>query len=113
MKNLLIYFAAINIIAFVLFGIDKWKAKHGSWRITEATLLDAAILGGSIGAYLGMKVFHHKTMHKKFKFGIPLIIVFHLLLVFFLIRWILSEIIMFNSPEPINIVIIRVIISRL
>ena len=97
MKTILIYIAVINVIAFVLFGIDKWKAKHGSWRITEATLLDAAILGGSIGAYLGMKVFHHKTQHKKFVYGIPLIIFFHLLLVFFIIRWILSEIIMFNS----------------
>lgn len=97
MKTILIYIAIINVIAFVLFGVDKWKAKHGSWRITEATLLDAAILGGSIGAYLGMKVFHHKTQHKKFVYGIPLIIFFHLLLVFFIIRWILSEIIMFNS----------------
>ena len=97
MKTILIYIAIINVIAFVLFGVDKWKAKHGSWRITEATLLDAAILGGSIGAYLGMKVFHHKTQHKKFVYGIPLIIFFHLLLLFFIIRWILSEIIMFNS----------------
>lgn len=97
MKTILIYIAVINVIAFVLFGVDKWKAKHGSWRITEATLLDAAILGGSIGAYLGMKVFHHKTQHKKFVYGIPLIIFFHLLLLFFIIRWILSEIIMFNS----------------
>lgn len=97
MKTILIYIAIINVIAFVLFGVDKWKAKHGSWRITEATLLDAAILGGSIGAYLGMKVFHHKTQHKKFVYGIPLIIFFHLLLMFFIIRWILSEIIMFNS----------------
>lgn len=86
MKTILIYFAVINVIAFVLFGVDKWKAKHGSWRITEATLLDAAILGGSIGAYLGMKVFHHKTQHKKFVYGIPLIIFFHLLLLFFIIR---------------------------
>ena len=86
MKTILIYFAVINVIAFVLFGVDKWKAKHGSWRITEATLLDAAILGGSIGAYLGMKVFHHKTQHKKFVYGIPLIIFFHFLFVFFIIR---------------------------
>ena len=86
MKTILIYIAVINVIAFVLFGVDKWKAKHGSWRITEATLLDAAILGCSIGAYLGMKVFHHKTQHKKFVYGIPLIIFFHLLLVFFIIR---------------------------
>lgn len=86
MKTILIYFAVINIAAFVLFGVDKWKAKHGSWRITEATLLDLALFGGSIGAYLGMKTFHHKTQHKKFKYGIPLIIFFHLLLLFFIVR---------------------------
>ncbi len=83
---LLYYLIVINIVTFLIFVIDKWKAKHGSWRISEATLLILAVIGGSIGALLGMKIWHHKTMHKKFKYGIPLIIVFHLLLVFFLIR---------------------------
>lgn len=71
---ILYYLAAINVITFVVYGIDKLKAKKGKWRIPEATLLLLAIVGGSIGAWCGMKVWHHKTMHKKFKYGIPLII---------------------------------------
>jgi uncharacterized membrane protein YsdA (DUF1294 family) len=54
----------LNIVTFLVYGIDKWKAKQGSWRISEATLLILAVIGGSIGALIGMKVWHHKTMHK-------------------------------------------------
>ena len=72
---ILYYLAAINVIAFMVYGIDKLKAKKGKWRIPEATLLLLAIVSGSIGAWCGMKVWHHKTMHKKFRYGIPLIIV--------------------------------------
>lgn len=71
---ILIYLIAINVVAFFLYGIDKWKAKRSKWRISEATLLGLAVIGGSIGAWLGMIVWHHKTMHKKFKYGIPLIL---------------------------------------
>ncbi|MBR6339549.1 MAG: DUF1294 domain-containing protein [Alloprevotella sp.] len=71
---LLCYLAAINAVAFIAYGIDKWKAKRGQWRIAETTLLLLAALGGSLGAWLGMKVWHHKTQHKKFRYGIPLII---------------------------------------
>ena len=70
-----IYLIAINVITFFVYGIDKWKAKRSKWRIPEATLLGLAVIGGSIGAWLGMKVWHHKTMHKKFKYGIPLILI--------------------------------------
>lgn len=69
-----IYLAAINVVTFFIFGIDKWKAKRSKWRIPETTLLGLAVIGGSIGAWLGMKVWHHKTMHKKFKYGIPIIL---------------------------------------
>ena len=72
---ILIYLIAINVVTFFMYGIDKWKAKRSKWRISEATLLGMAVIGGSIGAWLGMRVWHHKTMHKKFQFGIPLIIV--------------------------------------
>ena len=72
---ILIYLVAINVVTFFMYGIDKWKAKRSKWRISEATLLGLAVIGGSIGAWLGMRVWHHKTMHKKFQFGIPLIIV--------------------------------------
>ena len=67
--------AILNVITFFLYGIDKWKAKKDRWRIPESTLLLLAVLGGSIGAWLGMKIWHHKTMHKKFKYGIPLIMI--------------------------------------
>ena len=61
---LLYYLIVITIVTFLVYGIDKWKAKQGSWRISEASLLILAVIGGSIGALLGMKVWHHKTMHK-------------------------------------------------
>ena len=69
---LLNYLAVINIVTFFIYGIDKWKAKRAKWRIPESTLLGMAALGGSIGAWLGMNTWHHKTLHKKFKYGIPL-----------------------------------------
>ena len=70
----LIYLAVINVVTFFMYGIDKWKAKKSKWRIRETALLGLAVLGGSIGAWLGMKVWHHKTLHKKFKYGVPAII---------------------------------------
>ena len=63
-EALLYYLIVINVVTFLVYGIDKWKAKKGSWRISEATLLILAAIGGSIGALLGMKIWHHKTMHK-------------------------------------------------
>jgi uncharacterized membrane protein YsdA (DUF1294 family) len=66
---------ALNVITFLAYGIDKWKAKRNRWRISEATLLILAAIGGSLGAWCGMKVWHHKTMHKKFKYGVPAIII--------------------------------------
>ena len=82
---ILVYLAALNVATFFTFGIDKWKAKKAKWRIREAALLLLAVLGGSIGAWLGMKVWHHKTLHKKFKHGIPAIIIAQLALVGFLL----------------------------
>lgn len=73
MRNIIIYLCVINAIAFLLYGLDKQKAKRHKWRIPEATLLDVAFLGGSIGAFLGMQVFHHKTRKAKFYIGVPLI----------------------------------------
>ena len=63
----------VNLIAFVLFGIDKQKAVHGKWRIPESVLILTAICGGGIGAYLGMRIFHHKTRKPLFAFGVPLV----------------------------------------
>ena len=75
MNIILYYLLAVNIATFFLYGIDKYKAKKGRWRISEATLLMMAVIGGSIGAWSGMRLWHHKTMHKKFKYGIPIIII--------------------------------------
>lgn len=67
MSYLLLYLAAVNVIAFAAMGIDKAKARAGKWRIAESTLFALAALGGT----LGMRVFHHKTKHKEFRFGFP------------------------------------------
>ncbi len=74
-KILIIYLIVANVVTFFVYGVDKWNAKRSKWRIREAALLLLAALGGSIGAWLGMKVWRHKTLHKKFKYGIPLIII--------------------------------------
>ena len=89
----------INVLTFVIYGIDKWKAKRAKWRIREAALLGLAVLGGSIGALLGMKVWHHKTMHKggtrdvdnivggyQFKYGLPLILLAQIALIYMIIQ---------------------------
>mgnify|MGYP006352486627 CR=1 FL=1 len=78
------YLFAINIVSFFLYGIDKYKAKKNKWRISEATLLMIAVIGGSIGAWVGMRIWHHKTMHKKFQYGIPTIIIMQIALVVYL-----------------------------
>ena len=85
MNIILGYLLAINIATFFLYGIDKYKAKKGRWRISEATLLLMAVVGGSIGAWTGMRLWHHKTMHKKFKYGIPVIIILQVALAVYLL----------------------------
>lgn len=80
--GILIYLVAINIVAFFLYGIDKWKAQRNKWRVTEARLLWIAVAGGSIGALLGMKIWHHKTQHNKFRFGLPAILIFQIAAIF-------------------------------
>ena len=85
MEEIICFLLAINIATFLLYGIDKYKARKGRWRISEATLLTMAAIGGSIGAWAGMRLWHHKTMHKKFKYGIPLIIIMQIALVVYLL----------------------------
>ncbi len=75
---ILIYLAVINLVAFVLYGIDKLKAKRKSWRIPESRLIAAAVLGGSLGALAGMLVFRHKTLHAKFVVTVPLLLAAHI-----------------------------------
>lgn len=66
------YMIVVNVLAFCLYGIDKRKAIMDKWRIPEATLLGVAFLGGSLGAWVGMQLFRHKTKHWKFKILVPL-----------------------------------------
>ena len=84
LKYVLYYLAAINLITFFVYGIDKWRAKRGAWRIPEKTLFLLPILGGSIGAIIGMKAFHHKTKHWYFQYGLPLILLLQLALLVWL-----------------------------
>ena len=74
------YLVVINLVSFMMFGIDKYKARRGQWRISEATLLAVAAIGGSIGAWMGMKVWHHKTLHSKFRYGVPIMLLAHIAL---------------------------------
>lgn len=74
-KNILIYLLVINIIGFLAMGIDKHKAKKGSWRTPEATLMTLCLLGGGIGTISGMYTFRHKTKKLKFTVGMPTILV--------------------------------------
>ena len=78
------YLVFVNVIAFLVYGVDKLKARKGRWRISEATLLLLAIVGGSIGAWLGMKLWHHKTKHLKFMYGLPAILLLQLALAVYL-----------------------------
>ena len=87
LRAILIYLLIINVVTFIVYGIDKYKAKHAKWRIPEATLLLLAAIGESIGAWCGMKVWHHKTKHKKFKYGVPVIFILQVALAV----WIVSK----------------------
>ena len=82
---IIIYLTSINVATFITYGIDKMKAKRSKWRIREASLLLLAVLGGSIGALLGMKVWHNKTMHKKFKYGVPAILIVQMAIIGYLL----------------------------
>ena len=77
MRYLMYYLIIINIAAWLMYGLDKWKAKSGAWRIPERTLLLTALLGGSAGALAGMLLFHHKTRKPKFNVGVPVMLAAH------------------------------------
>lgn len=76
MRMMLIYYLlAVNVLTFIVYGVDKWKARSGRWRVPEATLMGLAALGGSVGAWLAMQLFRHKTQKKKFRYGVPALFV--------------------------------------
>lgn len=82
-RYLIYYLLVINAATFIIYGIDKYKAKKAKWRISEAMLLTMAAVGGSIGAWLGMKAWHHKTLHRKFKYGVPIILLIQIALMIY------------------------------
>ncbi len=71
-KWLLLGYFVVNLIVFLMYGIDKYKATHKKWRIPEATLIGAAVFG-VVGALAGMYIFHHKTKKPKFYITVPVI----------------------------------------
>ena len=74
------YLVAVNIVTFALFAYDKYCAQHDKWRVRESTLLLWAAIGGSLGAGLAMEICHHKTLHAKFKFGVPILLFLQILI---------------------------------
>ncbi|MDE7323708.1 MAG: DUF1294 domain-containing protein [Lachnospiraceae bacterium] len=81
-----LYLAVMNLTGFTMMGIDKRKAVKRLWRIPESTLFVIAIIGGSIGSIIGMRVFRHKTKHWYFVFGMPLILILQILLVYAIVK---------------------------
>lgn len=75
---LLVGLILLNIVSFIIMGIDKYKSSHNKWRISERTFFAMALLGGSVGVLCGMYFFHHKTRHKSFIYGIPIILLIQL-----------------------------------
>lgn len=87
MEELILYWVVINAVTFLIYGLDKQKAKQNRWRIPERVLLGLAVLGGTIGALLGMRMFHHKTKKLKFSVGVPAILVLQIVvLVYFVFK---------------------------
>lgn len=78
-----IYLLIVNALGFVLMLADKYKAKNNLWRIPEATLMGVALIGGSAGSLIGMYTVRHKTKHRKFTVGIPMILVIQIVLLFY------------------------------
>lgn len=83
----LVYLVVINVLAYILMGFDKRKARKHKQRISERTLWISGILGGSFGALAGMKKFRHKTKHNSFVIGMPLLVLIHIIL----FSWILIQ----------------------
>jgi uncharacterized membrane protein YsdA (DUF1294 family) len=83
---IVIYLAVMNLVGFCLMGIDKRKAVNKLWRIPESTLFIIAVIGGSIGSIIGMRVFHHKTRKWYFVYGMPFILIMQVLLIVAIIK---------------------------
>ncbi len=92
MRIMLIYYLlAVNVLTFIVYGVDKWKAQRGRWRVPEATLMGLAALGGSVGAWMAMQLFRHKTQKKKFRYGVPALFVLQVAAVLFYLNMIIRH----------------------
>ena len=92
MRMMLIYYLlAVNVLTFIVYGVDKWKARSGRWRVPEATLMGLAALGGSVGAWMAMQLFRHKTQKKKFRYGVPALFVLQVAAVLFYLNMIIHH----------------------
>lgn len=87
MKYLYLYLIIVNAAGLLSMLVDKQKARKDAWRIPERTLVTIAAMGGSLGSFLGMQLFRHKTKHAKFYIGIPTLLALHVLLLMLLYRW--------------------------
>lgn len=81
---LFIYLILINVLCFILFYIDKRRARNKEWRISEAFLFGASFLGGAFGSIIGMKTFHHKTKKKRFIIGLPILFIFNIIIIMYI-----------------------------
>ena len=92
MRMMLIYYLlAVNVLTFIVYGVDKWKARSGRWRVPEATLMGLAALGGSVGAWMAMQLFRHKTQKKKFRYGVPALFVLQVAAALFYLNMIIRH----------------------
>jgi len=92
MRMMLIYYLlAVNVLTFIVYGVDKWKARRGRWRVPEATLMGLGALGGSVGAWMAMQLFRHKTQKKKFRYGVPALFVLQVAAVLFYLNMIIRH----------------------
>jgi uncharacterized membrane protein YsdA (DUF1294 family) len=82
MKYFLYYFLFINLVGIFVMYSDKKKSKRGKWRIPENNIFAIAIAYGALGIFMGMRLFRHKTKHKKFVIGIPLILALEVFIFF-------------------------------
>lgn len=73
-QALTVYILAVSFLTWILFGLDKWKAIHGKWRIRESTLLGLSLIGGAAGGLAGMYLFRHKIRKMRFQIGVPLML---------------------------------------
>ncbi|MBQ6230557.1 MAG: DUF1294 domain-containing protein [Eubacterium sp.] len=86
-KSIIFYYVVVNLVAFIMYGIDKSRAIKKEWRISEKSLILVSVAGGAFGALLGMHVFRHKTRHIKFQLIIPLTVIVHFVVIYFLIKY--------------------------